>query len=108
MATTIGDVISQKKQTDQVEAQAKAAAAVADQAYTDAQNAAHASDEQLKLALSRTGPAFVQNADGSVEVYLPDASDSGFHLFLPAGAGTVVDLSPAPAPAPIPEPAQKE
>jgi hypothetical protein len=104
MPTTIGDVIAQKKQTDLAETQAMAAAAAADQAYAAAQAAADASDDQLKLALGRTGPAFVQNTDGSIEVYLPDSSVEGFQVVTPVAVGAVVDLTPAPTPAPAPTP----
>ena len=104
MPTTIGDVIAQKKQTDLAETQAMVAATAANQAYAAAQAAADASDEQLKLALGRTGPAFVQDPDGSIVVYLPDSSVEGFQVVTPVAIGTVVDPTPSPVPAPVPTP----
>ncbi len=106
MSTTIGDVIQAKKQADQTEAQAKTTAAAADQAYTAAQAASGMAATQLKTALTVTGPVYLQNPDGSFEVWLPDASDTGFHMIKPAASSTSIDLTPpAPAPAPTPSPA---
>lgn len=98
MPTTIGDVIQQKKQNDQAEAQAEAAAA-ANQAHANARASAAAGAATLKRALARTGPAFVQNPDGSVEVYMPDATDAGFHTLNPVAVGTPVELADDPTPA---------
>jgi hypothetical protein len=102
MPLTIGDVIQQKKQAEAAEAQAKAAAEAADKAFADAQAAAITSNLQLKVGLGKVGPVFIQSTDGSVEVWMPDASDTGFHQFNPAAVSTVLDPDPAPVPEPTP------
>jgi hypothetical protein len=106
MSLTIGDVIQQKKQAEATEAQARAAAEAADKALADAQAAAIASSFQLKAGLGKVGPVFIQGTDGSVEVWMPDASDTGFHQFKPTPISTTLDLDPAPAPEPAPVPQQ--
>jgi hypothetical protein len=107
MPLTIGAVIPQKKQAEAAEAQAKAAAEAADKAFADAQGAAISSSFQLKAGLGKVGPVFIQGTDGSVEVWMPDASDSGFHVFKPAADSTALDPAPTsvpePSPAPVPQ-----
>src|SRR5207302_1398438 len=96
---TIGDAIQQKKQADTTVAEAKAKAEAADQDYADAQTAAITRNFQLKVGLGKVGPVFIQSTDGSVEVWMPDASDAGFHQFKPAPVDTPLNIDP-PAPTP--------
>ncbi len=100
MSMTIGDVIQAKKQADKDSAGAKAAFEAANQALSAAQSAAENAEGQLRAALARTGPAFIE-ADGSIEIYLPDPSGAGYQVIKPVAVGTPVDLTaPAPGPAP--------
>jgi hypothetical protein len=99
MAVTIGDVIEQKKQADAAEAEAQAAAELADKAFADAQAGALTCNLQLKVGLGKVGPVFIQSTDGSVEIWMPDASDTGFHVFKPAAVSTILEPDP-PAPTP--------
>jgi hypothetical protein len=94
---TIGDVIQAKKQADKDSAGAQAAFEAATLALSAAQGAAENAEGQLKAALARTGPAFIQEADGSIELYLPDPSGSGYQVIKPVAIDTPVDLT-APAP----------
>ena len=106
MPLTIGDVIEQKKQADAVQAQADAAAEAADKVLADAQAAAVTSNLQLKVGLDKVGPVFIQSTDGSVEIWMPDATDTGFHVLKPVADSTVLETDPpAPEPAPAPDPA---
>jgi hypothetical protein len=105
MTLTIGDMIEQKKQADALEAQAGAAAREAEKVYADAQASAITSSLQLKVGLGKVGPVFIQSTDGSVEVWMPDISDSGFHSFKPATVDIPLDPDP-PAPAPEATPQQ--
>src|SRR4051794_23509238 len=94
MTLTIGDVIAQKKQADELEGQAEAAAEAADKSFADAQAAALASSLQVKGVLGKVGPVFIQATDGSLEVWMPDDTDTGFHVFKPAAVTTVVEDDP--------------
>lgn len=104
MATTIGNLITQKKAADQAAVQAKAALDAAQLAYTQALATAVDASSQLKTGLAQTGTAFVQDPNGAVEVYLPDQTDTGYSVITPVADATAVDLTP-PASAPTPEPA---
>ena len=106
MSKTIGAVIEQKKSSEKVAAAAQAASEAAQQAYSDAQHALAVAEAELKASLAKTGPAFLQEADGSIEVYLPEASEVGYHILKPVAVATPIDPAPpVPVPLPVPAPA---
>jgi hypothetical protein len=103
MPLTIGNVIDQKKQSDAAASLAYTAAQAADQAFADAQARAVSASQQLKVGLGRVGPVFIQSTDGAVEIWMPDASTDGYHVFKPVDVGTVLEADP-----PAPEPTQEQ
>jgi hypothetical protein len=99
-ARTIGDVIQAKKGADARATDAARAAQAANQALGDALTAQSGANAELKAGLAAVGPVFLQDADGSFEVWIPDASDSGYHAIRPQPVTTpVTPATQAPPPA---------
>lgn len=87
-APTIGDAISAKKAAEQAEQVKKAEAAAANQAFADAQAENQRTALELKQNLGLIGATYIQAEDGSIEVYIPDGSDAGFHVIRPVAGST--------------------
>lgn len=94
---TIGDVLKAKVGADKAADDAAKALAAAIKSEAAAKTAQDKADADVKAGLAATGPVFVVNADGSVYVWIPDASDAGFHLIQPVPASTTL---PAPTSTP--------
>jgi len=108
-APTIGDVIAAKKAADAAQAQATAAAQAANAALAQAADAQTQANATLKADLAAVGPVLMPVGQ-DFEVWIPDASDAGFHVIRPLPVSTPVPAaqpapSPTPAPAPNPTPA---
>lgn len=98
---TIGDVIQAKKGADARATDAASAARAANQALAAALDTQAGANAELKADLAAVGPVFLQDADGSFEVWIPDASDSGYHAIRPQPVTTpVTPATQAPASAP--------
>jgi hypothetical protein len=103
---TIGDIIAAKKSADAQAAQATDAARAANEALTTALEAQQQAGAGLKAGLQAIGPVFIQNGDGSFEVWIPDASDVGYNVLRPVPVTTPVPAgggAAAGAPAPSPQ-----
>lgn len=99
-ARTIGDAIRAKKGADARATDAAQAAQAANQALGDALTAQSGANAELKADLAAVGPVFLQDADGSFEVWIPDASDSGYRAIRPQPVTTpVTPATQAPPPA---------
>jgi hypothetical protein len=104
-AGTIGDIIAAKKSADAQAAQATDAARAANEALTTALTAQQQAGAGLKAGLQAIGPVFIQNGDGSFEVWIPDASDVGYNVLRPVPVTTPVPAGGgAAAGAPTPSP----
>jgi hypothetical protein len=102
---TIGDIIAAKKSADAQAAQATDAARAANEALTTALEAQQQAGAGLKAGLQAIGPVFIQNGDGSFEVWIPDASDVGYNVLRPVPVTTPVPAGGgAAAGAPTPSP----
>jgi hypothetical protein len=105
---TIGDVIAAKKSADAQAAQATDAARAANEALTTALEAQQQAGAGLKAGLAAIGPVFIFDQQaGTIEVWIPDASDQGYNVIRPApvttavpagGGGGVAAGAPVPSP----------
>jgi hypothetical protein len=102
-AKTVGDLYNLQKAATADQAEKLAAAAAADQAAIDAKATTEQVNAAMKASLKR--PFFVQDADGTIVIVMPDSSDLGFHVFSPDPADTPLDQAPVTPAPPAPEPA---
>jgi hypothetical protein len=88
---TIGDIIAAKKTADAQAAQATDAARAANEALTTALEAQQQAGAGLKAGLAAIGPVFIFDQQaGTIEVWIPDASDQGYNVIRPAPVTTAV------------------
>ena len=108
MAHKVSDTISAFYKAKSDESAARDAAAAADKALTDATASRAAADTAVAADLHKLGkPIEYTNNDGSLSVFVPDATDGGYSVLNLAGPdATVEDDAPAgggngsPTPAP--------
>ena len=110
MSQSIRDVIQRTEQADQDAKDKRAAALAANTSAQDASDMAEKFHAELAADIKAAGPVYrtdssgapLLNPDGSVTVYTPDQSDSGFHRYSVMPDSVMVKEEPAPTPAPTP------